>query len=236
MSSPPPGIVLSNGTTITHGSSATIKSPFSHLHIPVTMHELSPGAPSSGSFAGQFGFIDFDESIRLPRHLHIAPVATTSSAPENMGGGGEQHFTSERILVLNGMAMVELNGEVYAIPPKTLVTIARGVPHTWTACPAGVTTPSRPNAAPFTPEERKELPVADGTFLMVYEYEEVTGFFPTAQTGTLEAVGEYVRCDDLERIRFPALTKEEVYERCWFVWGREVWRGKEERPGKGKGV
>jgi hypothetical protein len=236
MSSPSHGILLPIGATITHGLGAIIKSPFSHLPtpIPVTMHELSPGltlhvspSTSSRSFAGQLGFIDFDASIRLPRHVHIAPVP--SSPAENTDGVGEQHFTSERILVLNGVAMVELNAEIYVIPPRTLVTIPGGVPHTWTAAPKGVRTPPSPSS--LSSSERETGVESDGTFLMVYEYEEVTGFYPTKQSETLKGVEEYVRCDDLEGIRFPALSKEEVDKGAWFVWNREVWQG---RHGDGK--
>lgn len=138
-----------------------------------------------------------------------------------MDGDGEteQHFTSERILVLNGVAMVELNGEVYVIPPRTLVTIAGGVPHTWTAAPKGVRIPA---PSPSFSLLSSVPVVSDGTFLMVYEYEEVTGFYPTRQTETLKEISEYVRCDDLEGIRFPALSAEEVHERAWFVWDKEV--------------
>lgn len=139
---------------------------------------------------------------------------------------------TERILVLNGIALVELNGRIYIIPPKTLVTIAPGVPHTWTACPAGVDIskilkhrPSSQSSFASTTEGDIQIDssVSEGTFLMVYEYEEVTGFFPTKQTETLRETGHYVRCDDLEMIRFPKLSVEEIYERGWLVWGTEVW-------------
>ena len=131
------------------------------------------------------------------------------------------------------MALVELNGEIYIIPPRTLVTIAPGVPHTWTACPAGVSP-----ATAFTEYDADMLTdmdacVSEGRFLMVYEYEEETGFFPTAQTETLSDVEGYVRAGEgeLEGLRFPALSKEEVVERGWVVWEREcrrVSRGEEQ--------
>ncbi|KAI1608145.1 hypothetical protein EDD37DRAFT_674861 [Exophiala viscosa] len=195
------GLTLSNGTTITHGDGANIKRPFTD--VPVVMHEFDPG---TRSFAGQFGFIEFTTEYRLPRHVHIAPPE--ASAPE-------QKFTCERIVVLNGVALVELNGEIYVIPPKSLVTIAPGVPHTWTACPAGVS----------VIEEREEGPqvvLSEGKFLMLYEYEEPTSFFPTKQVHTMKSVHEYERCDDLESIRIPKLSVSQVYERCFFAWGRSV--------------
>ncbi len=231
------GIILAkhNNTTITHINAANAKSPFQSVGIPVTMHELSHGftpssqashstLPSSSqpldiSFSGQFGIIDFDTTIRLPRHVHIS----------------ENHFTTERILVLNGTALVELNKQIYIIPPRTLVTIAPGVPHTWTACPAGLNISEalklrrRDTSAGAGEVNAKSLPmepvISSGTFLMVYEYEEVTGFFPTEQTETLKTFGDYKRCDDIERIRFPLLTADEVGKSGWFVWGKDVWRG-----------
>jgi len=224
------GITLPNNSTIVHGRSANIKTPFSD--IPVIMHELSPGRQqpkgqsfdhdqSSGrSYAGQFGFIEFTTEFRLPRHVHIAPP--DSIDPRT------QVFTAERILVLSGVALVELNGEIYVIPPKTLVTIAPGVPHTWTACPAGVraSAPSmlKGQIIEQSPEAEHEAVMSTGQFLMVYEYEEPTGFFPTQQTETLNSVENYERCEDLESIRIPALSALEVERTCTFVWEREMWK------------
>lgn len=211
------GILLENGSRIVHGTGANIKVPFQDLGFPVEMHELSAGSNSTTrngnvSFGGQFGFIDFDTSVRLPRHVHIAPVSEKE---------GKQRFVSERILVLIGVALVEMNGEVYVIPPKTLVTIAPGVPHTWTACPAGVDV-----SAALGDDGGKGNVVSDGKFLMIYEYEEPTGFFPTKQTQTLREVNDYVRCPDeeLEEIRIKAMGREEVVKDAWMVWGRTLGR------------
>lgn len=152
--------------------------------------------------------------------MHIAPPSTTDVS--------KQRFVAERILVLQGMAMTELNGEIYIIPPRTLVTIAPGVPHTWTACPAGV------SPATAFPEYDADMLagvgldtcVSEGRFLMVYEYEEETGFFPTKQTQTLSSVKDYVKAEDseLEGLRFPAFSSEEVLEKGWFVWGGDCRR------------
>ncbi|KAJ9634998.1 hypothetical protein H2204_005953 [Knufia peltigerae] len=192
------GITLANGSTITHGIGANVKRPFSD--VPVVMHELDPG---TRSFAGQLGFIEFSTEYRLPRHVHIAPAADEASA--------ERRFICERIVVLDGVALVELNGERYVIPPKTLVSIAPGVPHTWTACPVGVTV-----------GEGDASVTSKGAFLMLYEYEEATAFFPTWQTRTLERVEEYERCEDLESIRFPEMSAKDVYEECWFAWDKQL--------------
>ncbi|KAL6248498.1 hypothetical protein RBB50_004753 [Rhinocladiella similis] len=191
------GISLSNGSTITHGIGANIKRPFSD--VPVVMHELDPG---TRSFAGQLGFIEFSTEYRLPRHVHIAPADEAAA---------KKRFICERIVVLEGVALVELNGERYVIPPKSLVSIAPGVPHTWTACPAGVTVGVGDASV-----------TSQGTFLMLYEYEEATAFFPTRQTRTLERVEEYERCEDLETIRFPQMSAKDVYEECWFTWNTQL--------------
>ena len=103
------------------------------------------------------------------------------------------------------------------IPPKTLVTIAAGMPHTWTACPAGVDPLGTKSGSC----------VSDGKSLMIYEYEEPTGFFPTKQTETLREVGEYVRCPEaeLDGIRIRELSKEEVLRDASFVWERKLKKG-----------
>jgi hypothetical protein len=211
------GVTLENGSRIVHGAGANIKIPFKDLGFPVRMNELSIGSDSTTkdgnvSFRGQFGFIEFDTSIRLPRHVHIAPVSDED---------GRQRFVAERILVLSGVALVELNGQVYVVPPKTLVTIAGGVPHTWTACPAGV----KPAEA-LGMNQKIDSVVSEGKFLMVYEYEEPTGFFPTKQTGTFKTIDEYLRCDEseLDNIRIKEMTKDEVYRNAWFVWDRTLTR------------
>jgi hypothetical protein len=210
------GITLENGSRIVHRLGANIKVPFQDLGFPVEMHELSAGSSSttkggSVSFGGQFGFIEFDTSIRLPRHVHIAPLSAED---------GQQRFVSERILVLSGVALVEMNGEVYVMPPKSLVTIAPGVPHTWTACPAGVEPVDK------TGNGGSEHRASEGRFLMIYEYEEPTGFFPTKQVKTMKKVEEYVRCPDaeLEGIRIKEMSKQEVLQDAWFVWDRKIVR------------
>lgn len=39
----------------------------------------------------------------------------------------------------------------------------------------------------------------------------------------MASVKEYVRGNNLERIRFPQLTAEQIFERGWFIWGEEIW-------------
>lgn len=77
-------------------------------------------------------------------------------------------------------------------------------------------------------ESGKGEVVSEGRFLMWYEYEEITGFFPTAQTETLKSVEDYVECKDLESIRIPKLTAKEVEERCCFVRDTEILRPKQQ--------
>lgn len=203
------GITLPNGSNIVHGSATKVKDPFAH--IPVTLNEMAPGSINQRpAFRGQTGFIQFDTRMRLPRHVHISP---------NVNGKDGQDLVYERILVVGGVALVELGGQIYVIPPMSLVTIAPGVPHTWTACPPGV------NVSRATGLEGDEV-VSDGKFIMWYEYEEITGFFPTSQTETLKSVDDYVRCDDLESIRIPKLTPEEVEKRCLFVKDTELLRAR----------
>lgn len=208
------GILLSNGSRIVHGSGAKVKDAF--VDIPVTLHELHSGhSDTRPAFRGQSGFIEFDTNIRLPRHVHIAPP--------NVGGKNVQKtLVYERIFVVGGVALVELAGEIYVVPPQTLVTIAPGVPHTWTACPEGVNVSRNTGWS----EDEHEI-ISGGKFLMLYEYEETTGFFPTAQTKTLKRVEDYVRCDDLESIRIPRLTAQEVESRCWFIKDDQLFQPKE---------
>ncbi len=190
---PTSGVLLPNGCRVTHGTGATVKQPFPD--IPLVMHELHGGDDDgTAGFAGQFGFIPFTDAMRLPRHVHLAQ--------ERAGRGG--HLLAERILVVNGVALTELNGEVLLVAPGSLVDIAPGVPHSWTACPAGVRLPNGT--------------VSDGRFLMIYEYAERTSFAPVEGTAPLADAGGYRPYrGDLDAIRFPLLTPRQVVECASFV-------------------
>ena len=192
------GILLSNGCRVIHGGAANVKTPFPE--IPLVMHELHSGRGNERtSFKGQFGFIRFEAGFRLPRHVHMHAA----------GGGMPACFVAERIMVLNGIGMMELNGEVYVVAPGSLVEIARGVPHTWTACPPGVTLPDQT--------------VSDGTFLMIYEYSEPTSFYPVTSTASLADPAEYhPYTGNLEAIRFPELDVENVLQTASCVWDRKL--------------
>ena len=180
------GVSLRSGCRVTHGAGAGVKQPFAT--IPLVMHELSAGG---SGFCGQFGFIPFRDDFRLPRHVHL---------------GDDETLVAERILVLNGVGLAELNGEILVVAPGSLVDIAPGVPHTWTACPPGVRLPNGM--------------VSDGSFLMIYEYAAPTGFFPIVETGTLSAAADYQPfTGDLEAIRFPVMTASDVVARATLVWG-----------------
>ena len=174
------GIVFSNGCKITHGKGANIKKPFSDIDL--TMHELSPG--NNKGFQGQLGFIEFTSELRLPRHIHM--------------DASKQKLVDERILVLNGIGLVEIAGKVWAAAPGTLADLVGGVPHTWTACPAGVKLP--------------DGTVSSGNFTMVYEYEEPTSFFPTKSTVPITDASKYepFEGNDFDEIRFPKLTAAQV--------------------------
>jgi len=185
------GLLLPNGCRITHGSGANIKTPFPDMNL--TMHELSPSSPIP--FSGQLGFIEFDVSIRLPRHIHMSL--------------SKDQVIAERILVLNGVGLVELAGEYYAVAPGSLVDAKGGVPHTWTACPAGVRLP--------------DGTVSQGWFTMVYLYEDTTTFFPTDSTRIISRPKDYQPFlgQDFEPIRIPVLSAEEVIQLATVVIGKE---------------
>lgn len=186
------GVTFDNGCRITHGHGANIKKPFPEISL--TMHELSPG--NKKGFSGQLGFIPFTSELRLPRHIHMNADKTK--------------LVDERILVLHGVGVVEIAGKVYVTAPGTLVDAIGGVPHTWSACPAGVQLP--------------DGSVSDGKFTMVYEYEEPTSFFPTESTTPITAAADYeaFEGDDFDPIRFPQLTAQEIVEQAVIVFNTDV--------------
>ncbi|KAH7146613.1 hypothetical protein B0J13DRAFT_552361 [Dactylonectria estremocensis] len=201
------GFTLSNGSKIIHGEGVLVKDAFPpELNIPGQLQVFSPGHgtdPTTPAFRGPHGIFSFDVNLRMPRHVHMAPRAS---------GDGSRYIV-EKILVLNGVALAELSGEIYVIPPNTMVLIGAGVPHTWTACPPGLDLLE-------LGVSKDEIIVSEGKFTAVYEYEEPTGFYPTAQTEVLKDDDAYVRCDDLQGIKIPAFTLEQLKKDAWFVWGR----------------
>jgi hypothetical protein len=188
------GILLPNGCKAVHGTSADIKEPFTFTTL--AMHELD--AEGGHTYHGQFGFIPFRDDSRLPRHIHIGER-----------DGQDTQLVAERILVLNGVALTELAGEIYIAAPGTMVQIEPGIPHTWTACPPGVVLP--------------DGIISEGQFLMVYEYSGRTGFYPTRSTKPISSTAEYERYDgDLEAIRFPRLTANEVIATGTLIWNNQT--------------
>lgn len=146
-------------------------------------------------YSGQLGFINFTTSIRLPRHIHM--------------DSSKQKLIAERILVLNGVGIVELAGEYFVVAPRSLVEAKGGVPHAWTACPQGVKLP--------------DGAMSQGTFTMVYEYEGVTTFFPTTSTSVVAEPGEYEPSQgEYEEIRIPVLSAVQVVERASVVMDSSV--------------
>ena len=189
------GVLLPNGCRVTHGAAGDVKTPFDFS--PVTLHELSAGGDGR-AFCGQFGIIPFRADFRLPRHVHI-----------DRREKREPQLVAERILVVNGVGLTELAGGIHVVAPGSLVEIRPGVPHTWTACPAGVALP--------------DGTVSDGQFLMIYEYSEPTSFYPTKSTEAITSVADYQPYDgDLQAIRFPELTAEQVTEQASLVWDHDV--------------
>ena len=188
------GVKLDNGCRITHGRGANVKKPFSDIDL--TMHELSPS--NAKGFHGQLGFIEFTSELRLPRHIHM--------------DSSRQKLVDERILVLKGVGLVEIAGKVYAAAPGTLVDIVGGVPHTWTACPAGI--------------KLVDGNVSKGGFTMVYEYEEPTSFYPTRSTVPITDASKYEPFEggNFDEIRFPELTAEQVVEQGTIVFDKQPHR------------
>jgi hypothetical protein len=193
------GVQLPNNTRITHGTAANIRQPLANA--PLTMHELFAGSEEGAgtAFRGQFGFIEFNDKCRLPRHVHISMEDDVE----------ERVLLPERILVIGGVGLTELNGEIVLVGHGSLVDIPPGVPHTWNACPPGVVLP--------------DGTVSDGKFTMIYEYSEQTKFYATAETFTLADAGQYVEYKgNFENIRFPELTPKQVVERATFVWNSDI--------------
>lgn len=203
------GFTLPNGSKIIHGEGVMVKDAYPpELNIPGQLQVFSPGGKADSQtpcFCGPHGIFSFDVNLRMPRHVHMSPKAS---------GQGNRYIV-EKILVMNGVALAELSGEIYVVPPNTMVLIGPGVPHTWTACPPGLDLQDLGISG-------DEKIVSEGKFIAVYEYEQPTGFFPTAQTNVLREESEYVNCDDLHGIKIPAFTLEQLKEDAWFVWGRGV--------------
>ena len=196
------GVLLSNRCRVVHGAADRTKRPFDA--IPVVLHELDGGVSRTGGrpFCGQFGFIQFDSELRLPRHVHM----------EHDDGAAASRFVAERTLIVNGVGLAELAGEIYIVAPGSLVEVGPGVPHAWTACPAGMALP--------------DGTMSTGEFLMIYEYAAPTGFFPVEATGVLDEASDYREYrGDLEAIAFPRLTLAEIAVRASLVWNRDVRNG-----------
>ena len=61
---------------------------------------------------------------------------------------------------------------------------------------------------------------------MIYEYAERTAFFPTASTRPIDSIAQYApHLGELEEIRFPPLTAEDVAAGATLVWNRDVRTG-----------
>lgn len=204
------GVTLSNGTKIIHGDGGIVKAAFPpETNIPGELAILSPGHgtdPQTPTFCGPHGLLKLDTNIRMPRHVHLSQKKSST---------GASRYVVEKIVVMDGFAVAELGGEIYVVPPETMVLIGPGVPHTWTACPPGMDF----QALGLSGEKQ---PLSKGKFTAVFEYEEPTGFFPTRQMELLKTEEDYVKCDDLQGIRIPAYSIEQLKKDAFFVWGKSV--------------
>lgn len=184
------GLIFPSGCRISHGSGAQVKKPFAD--VDVTMHNFS--LKNAQAFSGQLGYMEFTSEVRLPRHIHMDLQ--------------KQAFIDERILVLHGVGLVEIEGEYFVVAPGSLVDAIGGVPHTWTACPSGVSLP--------------DGTISNGTFTMVYEYEDTTTFFPTTLTKAIKDVSDYEEFrGSLDEIRMPKFSAREVVETATVVINKE---------------
>lgn len=210
------GFILDNGTRIVHGAGSMIKNAFPpEMDIPGRLEVFSPGHRAEPSkvpcFCGPQGLLPFTTENRMPRHVHMAPAAD-----------GSKRYIVEKLHILEGIALAELGGRIYVIPPRTLVLVGPGVPHAWMACPPGLNL-KKLNVVPEGEMQGGDDDyVSRGKFTAVYEYEEPTSFYPTAQTETLRSEDDYVACKDLQSIRFPKMEIEEVIRDAFFVWGRTI--------------
>ncbi|KAF7917476.1 uncharacterized protein EAE98_010239 [Botrytis deweyae] len=142
---------------------------------------------------GTFGCLRFDINTRIPRHFHMK-VATDAKS---------RRYVVENILVLNGVAIVELSGEIYVEPPKTLVSIGGGMPHTWTACLARIC-----KNLVYRPTSNRVRWSISGIFL------------PIRQSQLLMHEEDYEDCDDLHSVRIPKYKIDDSIMNAWFVWGK----------------
>jgi len=223
------GILLPCGSRVVHGSASNVRPAFPpQTGIPGTLHLFSVGhAGDAGSgtpvFKGAQGYFPFETGMRMPRHVHM------TAAEE--AGGAKRRFVVEKVFTVSGVALVELAGKTYVVPPLTLVLIAHGVPHTWTPCPAGVDL----GALGVTGRDGDgagERVVSDGRFAAVFEYEDETTFFPTAETRRLSTPDDYIPAgpERLQEIRFPEMGVQEVLDRAFFIWGGNARRVDGETP------
>ncbi|KAL3450250.1 hypothetical protein BJX65DRAFT_305095 [Aspergillus insuetus] len=212
------GFLLPNKTRIVHGAGSAKRDAFPpHVEIPGQLQTFSGGHANDPSstpcFCGPHGILPFTTETRMPRHVHMSAAEPTNTKQQ-------RRYVVEKIMVMDGVAVAELGGEIYVIPPYTLVLIGAGVPHTWTACPKGID--FRELGFGAGDAEDEAAAVSTGSFVAVFEYEAPTAFYPTAQTETLTTEEDYVRCEDLHSIRIPSMTAAELKEQAWFVWGKMV--------------
>ncbi|KAH7318949.1 hypothetical protein BKA65DRAFT_482479 [Rhexocercosporidium sp. MPI-PUGE-AT-0058] len=220
------GFLLPSGTRIIHGTGSFVRDAYPlELNIPATLRILNPGHtvdPTTPSWSGSMGIVEFNTTVRMPRHVHLAA--------KKRGKG--QRLVAERITVIGGVAVTEQAGKLFVVPPNSMVIAAAGVPHAWYAY-----MPRSPRNFPVYLEQSPpgidfralglsgdEPLVSTGKFTAIFEYEDNTGFYATAQTDVVKKAEDYVQATDLQSIRIPEMSIEELKKRARWVWGREARR------------
>ena len=107
------GFWLANGTRIVHGEGSITKNAFPpEMEIPGQLQVFQAGHIKDDkvpTYNGMFGCLHFDVNTRMPRHVHMTDATIE---------GESKRYVVESILVLNGVAIAELGGEIYVVPPK----------------------------------------------------------------------------------------------------------------------
>ncbi|PVH72886.1 hypothetical protein DL98DRAFT_609475 [Cadophora sp. DSE1049] len=205
------GFLLPSGTRIIHGDGSFLRNAYPpKMNIPATLRILNPGHtidPTTPSWSGSMGIVEFNTTVRMPRHVHLAA--------KKHGTG--QRLVAERITVIGGVAVTEQAGKLFVVPPNSMVIAAAGVPHAWTAAPPGIDFQALGISA-------TEKLVSTGKFTAIFEYEDNTGFYATAQTDVIKKADDYVQATDLQSIRIPELSIEQLKRKASWVWGREARR------------
>tara|TARA_R110002033_G_C3750233_1_gene226114 strand:- start:104 stop:580 length:477 start_codon:yes stop_codon:yes gene_type:complete len=153
------------------------------------------------------GIVEFNITVRMPRHVHLAA--------KQHGPG--QHLVAERMTVTGGVAVTEHAGKLFVTPPHSMVIATAGVPHAWTAAAPGIDF----RALGISGDEKL---VSTGKPTATFDYEDNTCFYATAQSNVIKKAEDYVQATDLQSIRIPELSIEQLKRKASWVWGRKAKR------------